>query len=622
MAKKPIPPNLDSILNSPENKNMNAAVRAQIEAAQVQFEKETKEVKETTKQVKQAEKQAIKEIKQAEKQAIKEIKQAEKKTFKDKISDIDNSEFNENFPLLGKMIKGANNGNGASTDSGYFILTDIVSSQQTTINLLKQILRALKDDNDESGSGINIPGFGNLGRSRGRGRTGGAKASGVGAGGGRLGGLLRILGLAFAGVGVGALGAAAYDRIFNNSSDDDENINSESVIPPAITPEPPATPVPPVVNPAIQLISPNVNNYNPEPAPPETTISGIQQAQRARIELAGTTAAQLMGRGAPPAGRINSDAERAFRAIPQAINSPEGSRTQRTLGFTPEQYGPPVPTAQPAAPAAQPPIAVTSAAPAAQPAQPAAPAAQPAQAASVASVAPAAQPEDAARQRRLQAVRDIGTRADAFKAGVDRIATPLTNTFGNMQEKRGEIEEEDGVKQYKADEIVFKADKFDFGNSQTATTSSPAASGSPAAPAAPPAAASGSPAAPSAPAAASGSPAAPSAPAAASGSPSVPVAQSAASGSPAAPAAPPAAPATPIQTTATTGSRVSRASTQYEIASRRMPTPPPWVSPDRRTRQPAELRNTDASSQLDPNNPGSIEPADSNSRYARLFGMA
>jgi len=854
MAKKPRQPKLDSILNSPENINMNDAVRAQIEAAQAQIDKETKEAKQAAKEAKQAAKEIAQQLKKAKKeskQTEKKIPEEEKESFKDKILKLDIEEFNKVFPLLEKIMASKNNKignniastdldynsntastdlgintNTASTDSSYYILTDIVSSQQTSINILKEILTVLKggSGNSDDGGGIDIDIDGSGRRSGTRGSRSGTTRNGRG----KYSGLLRTFTLGLAAV-AGLLG---YNYL-NSSSNDDEKLNAEPsstpppipAIPPAITPIPESqifdrdeivsvpiirmnaanaasniprgmtlnpvpTPagirlnagidttsairlnqsiVPPIpsislnstnrVNqtradlagitaaqlmgrnqppaqrinsntervfnnlprPEYGLISPNVNNYNPEPIPPsaqqisptiqitrpienyirklneldrieesnnnpegitnpnsslltersslengfiqslsrlnnipiadrpsppegtferlnlirqrqgapelppipgprggafageqdntnaslvssssvgdynpepmpfQRTIANIPQEQRSRILLAGTTAAQLMGRDAPPAGRINSDAERAFNnAIPQAINSPEGSRTQKTLGFTPEQYGPPVPTAQPA-------TAVTSAAPASSISAMAISKTPPAASATSTAIpktppATSAQPVDPGRERRILETQRIGAQASAFAAGVNRMAAPLTRALSGVQEKRGDtIEEEDGVKQYKADEIVFKADKFNFGNNQDSSTSSPTPAASPA-------------------------PATPSTPSSTGGSGSSSSATGATGTSTSA--------ATPMQPTIVTGPRVARASAANAAAERTMPAAPqPPAATGQNTRAPGGQQRSDVIPQIDPNNPGPLEPPDAGTRYARLFGM-
>jgi len=861
MAKKPRQPKLDSILNSPENINMNDAVRAQIEAAQAQIDKETKEAKQAAKEAKQAAKEIAQQLKKAKKeskQTEKKVPEEEKDSFKDKILKLDIEEFNKVFPLLEKIMASKNNKignniastdldynsntastdlgintNTASTDSSYYILTDIVSSQQTSINILKEILTVLKGSsgNSDGGGGLDIDINGSGRRSGG----GGSRSNATRGGRGKYSGLLKtfILGL------TAVAGYIGYNYL-NSSSNDDEKLNAEpSSTPPPVPATPPAiTPIPesqifdrgepapepltqqtqdirvnagsnipremtlnPVATPsgirlnagidttsAIRLnqsivpsipsislnstnrvnqtradlagitaaqlmgrnqqpaqrinsnterifnnlprpeyglISPNVNNYNHEPVPPpaqrvsptiqiirpienyvrklneldrieesnnnsegitnpnsslltersslengfiqslsrlnnipiaerpsppegtferlnlirqrqgapelppipgprggafageqdntnaslvssssvgdynpepmpfQRTIASIPQEQRSRILLAGTTAAQLMGRDAPQAGRINSDVERAFNAIPQAINSPEGSRTQRTLGFTPEQYGPPVPIAQPA-------TAVTSAAPASPIPAMAISKTPPAASATSTAIpktppATSAQPEDAiaaalaaARARRLRETELITGQASAFAAGVNRMAAPLTRALSGVQEKRGDtVEEEDGVKQYKADEIVFKADKFDFGNNQDSSTSSPA------------------PAASRAPSSTSGSGPGP-------GSSSSTASATGTSTSA----------ATPMQPTIVTGPRMARDSAANAAAERIMPsTLQPPAATGQNTRAPGGQQRSDVIPQIDPNNPGPLEPANAGSRYARLFGM-
>jgi hypothetical protein len=750
MAKKPIPPNLDSILNSPENINMNEAVRAQIEAAQAQIDKETKEAKQAAKEAKQAAKEIAQQLKKAKKeskQTEKKVPEEEKDSFKDKILKLDIEEFNRVFPLLEKIMASKNNKignniastdldynsntastdlgintNTASTDSSYYILTDIVSSQQTSINILKEILTVLKGDNgnNDGGDGLDIDINGSGRRSGGRGSRRTGNGPGIRAGGGKLGGLLKILGRAFAGVGAIALGAAAYDRFFNGSSNDNEKLNAESSstptpppIPatsPAITPipesqifdrgepapepltqqtqnirvnagsniprgmtlNPVSTPagirlnagvdttsavrlnqsiVPPIpsislnstnrVNqtradlagitaaqlmgrnqspaqtidnntirafnnlprPEYGLISPNVNNYNPEPTPmaidpslangSRARLAGTVTAQHmsgrsptavidsnivkafnglppiqpelispnvnnynheptpmaidpslangSRARLAGTTAAGLLGRNQPPAQTIDSNIVNAFNSLPRTERLPAASTTSTA-----------VPKTTPAASATSTTVPKTPvAASATSTAVPKTPLAT-----------PAAQPGDAARERRLQAVRDIGAQADAFTTGVNRMAAPLTNALNSgIQEKRGDTDEEDGVKKYKADEIVFKADKFDFGDNQDNNRSN---------------------------------------------MPSLPT-------SPA---------ATPAPMPVVTGPRISRASAANEAAGRAMPTAPqaPAVS-GQSTRSSGTQQRSDITPQIDPNNPGPLEPSDAGNRYARLFGM-
>jgi hypothetical protein len=860
MAKKPRQPKLDSILNSPENINMNEAVRAQIEAAQAQIDKETKEAKQAAKEAKQAAKEIAQQLKKAKKeskQTEKKIPEEEKESFKDKILKLDIEEFNKVFPLLEKIMASKNNKignniastdldynsntastdlgintNTASTDSSYYILTDIVSSQQTSINILKEILTVLKgsSDNGDDSGGLDI----DINGSR-RGSGGGRSRSSAGRGGrGKYSGLLRTLIL-----GMGAVGGLLGYSYLNSSSNDDEKLNAEPsstpppipAISPAITPIPESqifdrdeivsvpiirmnaanaasniprgmtlnpvpTPagirlnagvdttsairlnqsiVPPIpsislnstnrVNqtradlagitaaqlmgrnqspaqrinsntervfnnlprPEYGLISPNVNNYNHEPTPPppqqvssiiqitrpienyvrrlneldrieesnnnpegitnpnsnlltersslengfiqslsrlnnipiadrpsppegtferlnlirqrqgapelqpipgprggafageqdntnaslvssssvgdynpepmpfQRTIASIPQEQRSRTLLAGTTAADLLGRNRDPAAPIDSGTQRAFGAIPQAMNSPAGSRTQRALGFEPEQYGPPaqssaiVPKTPPAASTTS--TAVPKTPPAASTTSTAVP---------ETPLDPPVQSEDAiaavaaARARRLQATRDIGTRADAFAAGVNRMAAPLTNALSGVQEKRGDtVEEEDGVKQYKADEIVFKADKFDFGNNQDSSTSSPISAASPA-------------------------PATPPAPPSTGGSGPGSGSSSSAAGA----TGTSTSTARPMQPPIDTGSRMARDSAANAAAERTMPAAPrPPAATGQNTRAPGGQQRSDVIPQIDPYNPGPLEPADAGSRYARLFGM-
>jgi hypothetical protein len=153
-----------------------------------------------------------------------------------------------------------------------------------------------------------------------------------------------------------------------------------------------------------------------------------------------------------------------------------------------------------------------------------------------------------------------------------------------------EESEEDGVKQYKADEIVFKADKFDFGNNQDSSTSSPTPAASPA-------------------------PATPSAPSSTGGSGSSSSAAGATGTSTSA--------ATPMQPTIVTGPRVARASAANEAAGRTMPAAPQApTAVGQNTRTSGTQQRSDVIPQIDPNNPGSLEPADAGLRYARLFSMA
>jgi hypothetical protein len=151
-----------------------------------------------------------------------------------------------------------------------------------------------------------------------------------------------------------------------------------------------------------------------------------------------------------------------------------------------------------------------------------------------------------------------------------------------------EENEEDGVKQYKADEIVFKADKFDFGNNQDSSTSSPTPATSPA-------------------------PAAPPAPPSTGGGSSSSVAGATGTSTSA---------ATPMQPTIVTGPRVARASAANEAAGRTIPPPPQTpAAAGQNTRTSGTQQRSDVIPQIDPNNPGSLEPVDAGSRYARLFGM-
>jgi len=218
--------------------------------------------------------------------------------------------------------------------------------------------------------------------------------------------------------------------------------------------------------------------------------------------------------------------------------------------------------------------------------------------------ATSAQPEDAiaaalaaARARRLRETELITGQASAFAAGVNRMAAPLTNALSGVQEKRGDtVEEEDGVKQYKADEIVFKADKFDFGNNQDSSTSSPTPAASPA-PATPPA----PPAPPSTGGSGPGSGSSSSAAGATGTSTST---------------------ATPMPSTIVTGSRMARDSAANAAAERIMPaTPQPPAATGQNTRAPEGQQRSDVIPQIDPSNPGPLEPPDAGTRYARLFGM-
>ena len=826
MAKKPRQPKLDSILNSPENINMNEAVRAQIEAAQAQIDKETKEAKQAAKEITQQLKKAKKESKQTEKK----VPEKEKDSFKDKILKLDIEEFNKVFPLLEKIMASKNNRignitastdldynsntastdlgintNTASTDSSYYILTDIVSSQQTSINILKEILTVLKgsSNNGDGDDGLDI----NINGSRRRSGGGGSRSNATRGGRGKYSGLLRTFLL-----GLGAVGGLLGYNYLNSSSPDDEKINVEpsSTTPPlAITPipdsqifdrgepasapltqqtqdirinagsnisremtlNPVATPngvrlnagvgtttatrlnqsiVPPTPSislnstnranqtradlagtiaaqlmgrdrsptarinsdtervfnnlprPIYGLISPNVNNYDPEPTPPpqqqvsqtiqvtrpienyvrrlneldrieasninaegitnpnsnlltkrtsledgfiqslsrllnipiaerpsppegtferlnlinqrqgapelppdigprgalfageqdnrspslvsstsiddyspepmpfQRTIADIPREQRSRTLLAGTTTARLLGRDRSPTARINSDTEIAFDAIPRAMNSPAGSRTQQTLGFRPEQYGPPTPI-------------------------------------------PSSQIYDRGEPTALtpipsSQIYDRGEPAAALSTTKTPISTPIINQQLQLRNayNRGpsiitqaktpiqtdaspkEADEEDGIKQYKADEIVFKADKFDFGNNQDSSAPSPTASPAPSTPHAQPAA------------------------------PSTGGSGAGGSGGSGAGAA-----ATPVQPNIVTGPRVARASAENDAAGRTMPAAPqaPVSAGTGQTRSAGTQQRADALPQIDPNNPGPLEPADAGSRYPRLFGM-
>jgi hypothetical protein len=282
--------------------------------------------------------------------------------------------------------------------------------------------------------------------------------------------------------------------------------------------------------------------------PFQRTIANIPQEQRSRTLLAGTTTAGLLGRNQSPTAIIDSGTQRAFNAIPRAMNSPAGSRTQRTLGFEPEQYGPPAPSS-----------AVV----------PKTPVAQPAPSSMIVPKTPAP------------------SSAVVSKTPVTPSSMIVPKTLATMPKQ--EESEEDGVKQYKADEIVFKADKFDFGNNQDSSTSSPTPAASPA------------PAAPPAPSSTGGSGSSSSAAGATGTSTST---------------------ATPMQSTIVTGPRMARASAANEAAGRTIPPPPQApAAAGQNTRAPGTQQRSDVIPQIDPNNPGSLEPADAGSRYARLFGM-
>jgi hypothetical protein len=352
MAKKPTITTLADIVNSPEYKGMNDSVKAQIEKALTEskaknksgkplprtsktsisteevlanpamvkaikekigdeateeFLKKTDEkskIDDTDKIVVVDRQNKVRKTRQkTKKQQLLDQKQDLQFSLKDFILKKGSRAFNRMFPLLGALMGGVyrgdeNKSNNKNTQTNIqtntsgvtAILSSIVNSQKTTNNILTEILGSIKgtqnsnlipanNANTNTDTGI-LNGFRNF---------------------------LKLLGVAAVGVGLGVAGAAGISALGNS------NQQSSSATNP--TPTTPSVPPPAAVPEVPKLINPNVNNFNPEPIPTriDPTI-----ANESRVRLAGTTAAQLMGRGEPPARRINSDTERAFNSIPPA----------------------------------------------------------------------------------------------------------------------------------------------------------------------------------------------------------------------------------------------------------------------------------------------------------------
>jgi len=353
MAKKPTTTTLADLVNSPEYKGMSDIVKAQIESALAESkgksallpkksktaistdevlanpamvkaikekigEKATEEflkkadeksaIDDTDKPIVIDKQNKVKKTKQkTKKQRDLEQQENTQKSFKDFILGKGSKAFNKMFPLLGALLGGVYRGgdknksndtsqsNTRSSDSGVTaILSSIVSSQRTTNSILTEILNGIigNRNNNPLAPGNNNPN------------------TNIGGGGGLFDGLkslLRLVGFAIGGVGLGIAGAAGVSAL-RNSGNDQQQSSDQNTPPKTVT-------TPANTSTAPRLISPNVNNYSPEPTPMSVDAS---RANASRVRLAGTTAAQLMGRGAPPAGRINSDTERAFNSLPPA----------------------------------------------------------------------------------------------------------------------------------------------------------------------------------------------------------------------------------------------------------------------------------------------------------------
>ena len=353
MAKKPITTTLADLVNSPEYKGMSDMVKAQVESALAESkgkpaplpkksktaistdevlanpamvkaikekigEKATEEflkkadeksaIDDTDKPIVVDKQNKVKKTKQkTKKQRDLEQQENTQKSFKDFILGKGSKAFNKMFPLLGALLGGVYRGgdknksndtsqsNTRSSDSGVTaILSSIVSSQRTTNSILTEILNGIigNRNNNPLAPGNNNPN------------------TNIGGGGGLFDGLkslLRLVGFAIGGVGLGIAGAAGVSALRNSGNDQQQSSDQNTPPKTATTPANTST--------APRLISPNVNNYSPEPTPMSVDAS---RANESRVRLAGTTAAQLMGRGAPPAGRINSDTERAFNSLPPA----------------------------------------------------------------------------------------------------------------------------------------------------------------------------------------------------------------------------------------------------------------------------------------------------------------
>lgn len=352
MAKKPATATLADIVNSPEYKGMNNSVKAQIEAALVESKgkrplpktsktavsveevldnpamvKAIKEkigedaaedllkkvgektkIDDTDKPIIVDKQNKVRKVKQKTKKQ-QELEQQEdtKRSLKDFILSKGSRAFNRMFPLLGALMggvyRGGNNTNESNIKSSQSntrsnensgvtaVLSSIVSSQRTTNNILTEILDNIK------GTRNNNP----LAPSNNNTNTGGEIWNG-------LKSLLRLVGIAAGGIGLGIAGAAGISALSDSRSNQqsDSNQNPVSSTTPAASPAP-ITP--------IRLISPNVSNINPESSP---TRIDPDRANESRVRLAGTTAAQLMGRGEPPAQRITSDTEKAFNSLSPA----------------------------------------------------------------------------------------------------------------------------------------------------------------------------------------------------------------------------------------------------------------------------------------------------------------
>jgi hypothetical protein len=315
------------------------------------------------------------------KQQLLDQKQDLQFSLKDFILKKGSRAFNRMFPLLGALMGGvyrgdknkSNNKNiqtntqQTNTSGVTAILSSIVNSQKTTNNILTEILGSIKGTQNSN----LIPANNANANANTNANTDTEIVNG-------FRNFLKLLGVATAGVGLGVAGAAGISALSNTRSDQQSGTASTPVSPPTQQPTPapasaPTQPTPPATPPASaptqptqpasspaqsppasqpaqkstpasspaqstpasqpaqkstptspptsaapevsRLINLNVNNSNPEPTPIRINPT---IANESRVRLAGTTAAQLMGRNEPPARRINSDTERAFNSIPPA----------------------------------------------------------------------------------------------------------------------------------------------------------------------------------------------------------------------------------------------------------------------------------------------------------------
>jgi hypothetical protein len=279
MAKKPATATLADIVNSPEYKGMNNSVKAQIEAALMESKgkrplpktsktavsveevldnpamvKAIKEkigedaaedllkkvgektkIDDTDKPIVVDKQNKVRKVKQKTKKQ-QELEQQEntKRSLKDLILNKGSRAFNRMFPLLGALMGGVYSGGNDRNESNIrssqsntrsnensgvtAVLSSIVSSQRTTNNILTEILDNIKGTRNN-----------NLAPTNNNTNTGGGIWDG-------LKSLLRLVGIAAGGIGLGIAGAAGISAL-NNSRTNQQS----SDIPPSAPP--PSAPV-------------------------------------------------------------------------------------------------------------------------------------------------------------------------------------------------------------------------------------------------------------------------------------------------------------------------------------------------------------------------------------------